>query len=283
MTTDPSLQKADFGAIYDQPDPRPYFTTLEPYDYVIPQHGADVYAQLLKLLTTGAEQPPKVLDVCCSYGVVPMLLKTALDMRELYKHYGDPATAALSTEEVAEVDRRLLLEHLQPGAPYVIGLDVAKNAVDYAVATGSLDAGATENLETDDPSGRLATLLSEVDLITTTGGVGYVTDLTFDRLLKAAPDSVWVAAFCLRTYDYGPIAEALGARGLRTERAARTFPQRRFTGPEEKRWAVSEARSRGYDPADKEAGGYYHAGFYLSRPAEEVSRRPLEQLLPGLC
>ena len=41
MVTDLPLQKADFGAIYDQPDPRAFFSTLEKFDYVIPQHGAD--------------------------------------------------------------------------------------------------------------------------------------------------------------------------------------------------------------------------------------------------
>jgi hypothetical protein len=122
--------------------------------------------------------------------------------------------------------------------------------------------------------------MSEVDLITTTGGVGYVSERTFDRLLGLAPERVWVAAFCLRTYDYGPIIETLSTHGLQTERLPRTFTQRRFTGPEEKQWAVAEVGKRGVDPAGKEADGYYHAEFYLSRPASEVERRPLAQLLP---
>ena len=122
--------------------------------------------------------------------------------------------------------------------------------------------------------------MSEVDLITTTGGVGYVTERTFDRLLDVAPESVWVAAFCLRTYDYRPIIETLSTHGLQTERLPQTFPQRRFTDPDEEQWAVAEVRKRRLDPAGKEAEGDYHAEFYLSRPASEVEQQPLAQLLP---
>jgi hypothetical protein len=280
MTSDESLQKADFGAIYDQPDPRAYFRTLEPFDYVIPQYGAEVFARLLQARGTADARRPRVLDVCCSYGVVGTLMKTELDLAAIYAHYREAAQHALTAEQLVDVDRRLLQEHLGSRSPTVIGLDVAANAVEYALATGALDAGVVENLEVEPPSAELGALMSEVDLITTTGGVGYVSKRTFDRLLDVAPESVWVAAFCLRTYDYGPITEALSAHGLQTERLLQTFPQRRFTGPEEEEWAIAEVRRRGVDPAGKESEGYYHAEFYLSRPASEVERQPLAQLLP---
>lgn len=279
MTSDGPLQKADFGAIYDQPDPRAYFLTLEPFDYVIPQYGADLFARLLHARGTADARRSRLLDVCCSYGVVATLMKTKLDLAAVYAHYRDAAKQVLTSEQLVDVDRRLLQEHTRPGRATVIGLDVAPNAVGYALATGALDAGVVENLEVDSPSAELAALMSKVDLITTTG-VGYVTERTFDRLLDTAPEGVWVAAFCLRTYDYEPIIETLSKHGLQTERLPQTFPQRRFTGPEEEQWAVAEVRKRRVDPAGKEAAGYFHAEFYLSRPASEVERQPLTELLP---
>lgn len=280
MTSDGPLQKADFGAIYDQPDPRAYFRTLEPFDYVIPQHGAEVITRLLQARDDGQARRSRILDVCCSYGVVATLLKTRLDLAAVYAHYREATDQALTSEQLVAVDRRLLHDHADPGSPTVIGLDVAPRAVEYALATGVLDAGVVENLEVDAPSAELAALMSEVDLITTTGGVGYVTEKTFTRLLDLAPESVWVAALCLRTYDYRPIVETLSTHGLQTERLPQTFPQRRFTDPSEEQWAVAEVRKRGLDPAGKEAAGYYHAEFYLSRPAGEVEQQPLAQLLP---
>lgn len=280
MTSSQSRDKADFGDIYNQPDPRAYFWTLEPLDYVIPGHGAAVFTQLLDARSAVAGRRPKVLDVCCSYGVGAMLLKTHVDLKQVYAHYRD--AESLSRDELVAADRRLLSDHHRAGDVEVVGLDAAQHAVDYGLATGALDAGVTENLERDEPSARLAALLSDVDLVTVTGGVGYVTDRTFDQLLDGTPASTWVAAFCLRTYDYSPIAEALGRHGLFTESATRTFPQRRFAGPEEKQWAVEQVRSRDLDPSDKEEDGYFHADFFLARPEAEVARRPLKDLLPGL-
>jgi hypothetical protein len=280
MTPDGQLHKADFGAIYDQPDPRAYFRTLEPYDYVIPQHGAELFARLLRARGSGDGHRPRVLDVCCSYGVVGTLMKTKLDLAAIYRHYREAADRGLPSEQLIDADRRLLEEYAEPGSPTVIGLDVATNAIGYALTTGALDAGVAENLEVESPSAELGALMSEVDLITTTGGVGYVTERTFEGLLGAAPESVWVAALCLRTYDYAPIIETLSAHGLQTERLPQTFMQRRFTGPDEERWAMAEVRKHGADPAGKESEGYYHAEFYLSRPASEIERRPLTQLLP---
>jgi hypothetical protein len=36
MSSGMDFQKADFDGIYDQSDPRMYFATLQPFDYLIP-------------------------------------------------------------------------------------------------------------------------------------------------------------------------------------------------------------------------------------------------------
>lgn len=281
MNEDLPLQKADFGAIYNQPDPRAYFRTLEPYDYVIPQYGADAFARLLHERTPSGHRAT-VLDVCCSYGIVGTLLRTDLDIGDLYAHYRSSATAELAADRLKEVDRRLLRDHTVESAPRVVGLDVAPNAVDYAVSVGAMDGGVTDNLEVTGPSPELVDLLGDVDLITTTGGVGYVTERTFEQLLRSCPATAWVAAFCLRTYDYGPITATLDRHGLRTERVSRTFRQRRFTDESELQWATSRVVERGLDPEGKEASGYYHADLYLSRPEAGVDARPADRLLADL-
>ncbi len=282
MSSGRALQKADFGEIYDQRDPRAYFAKLQPFDYVIPQHGADLFTRLLGARDTAAKQRPRILDVCCSYGVVSTLMKTELDLADIYDHYREAAEQDLTTVELIEADQRLLKEYAVPDPAVVVGLDVAANAVEYAVMTGSINAGFAENLEVDPASPELTSLVSEVDLITTTGGVGYVTERTFQQLLDAARDDVWVASFCLRTYDYGPIIDSLDDHGLQTERLPQTFPQRRFTGPDEQEWAMAKVRELGVDPEGKETEGYYHADFYLSRPTDEVHDEPLVELLPEL-
>lgn len=274
------LQKADFGAIYDQPDPRAYYTTLGQYDYQIPQYGAEVFDRLLP--RTADVERPTVLDVCSSYGIVTALLNTDLTMDDLVAYYADERTAAMPDAELIEADRALLRARRRPDPVRSIGIDIAKNALEYAVEVGALDAGAVENLESDDPSPRLVEMLADVDLITTTGGVGYVAEKTFARLLRHAPPGVSVAAFCLRTYDYGQVQAVLDGHGLVTERAEGTVRQRRFADPEEREWALASVREHGFDPAGHEDDGYYHAQLYVSRPAEQVERTPLSELIPRL-
>jgi hypothetical protein len=281
MTPDPPLQKADFGTIYDRPDPRAYYATLAPLDYGIPQHGCDVAARLLEVLEERGRADPTVLDVCCSYGVLAMLLKTDLDLGKLTDHYTSTDHATLTVEELQDVDRAVLETHRHPRAPRVVGLDVAANAVGYAVSTGALEEGATANLERDAPSDALAASLRDVDLVTTTGGVGYVTEATYDALADLVPDSAWFATFCLRTYDFTPVADAFARHGLRTETAPRTVRQRSFTDAAEQRWAVTEARALGFDTTGKEEDGYFHAELHVSRPEADAGALPLQELLPA--
>jgi hypothetical protein len=84
----------------------------------------------------------------------------------------------------------------------------------------------------------------------------------------------------LRMVDYGPISEVLSNYGLLTEKLPdRTFVQRRFESVEEQRYVLRELTSMGIDPEGKEAAGYYHSEFYLSRPPEEASEVPIQALL----
>jgi hypothetical protein len=80
--------------------------------------------------------------------------------------------------------------------------------------------------------------------------------------------------------DYGPIMEVLSQHGLYTEKLpGRTFVQRRFESAEEQEYALKELEGMGIDPEGREAAGYYHTVFYLSRPREEASEVPMEALL----
>lgn len=274
------LGKADFDDVYNRPDARGYYDTLGALGYEIPQHGGDVFAQVIRRCFP--EDTPTVMDVCCSYGASGVLLKTDLRLTDVYEHYEQAIAAGWSEEDMLRVDTELLEEHLLPDAPTVLGLDIAENAVRYAVASRALDGGFAEDLESAPPSPQLAEQMREVDLITTTGGVGYVTERTFNGLIDASENTPMVAAFCLRAYDYRPIADSLAERGLVTERAGRYFRQRRFADADEQRWAMKQVEANDFDPEELEADGHYYAQFFLSRPAQQVAERPLEELLPEL-
>jgi len=277
--------KADFSHIYDRPDPRDYFRTLREFDYEIPQRAQPIFRRLLGAIRPDAVATPvRVLDLCCSYGVNAALLRCDVTLDGLFERYANLALSELSPPELAEADADYYAQRLRPDAVDVSGLDMAGNAVAYGRRVGLLGNGWAENLETDDPSPELADHLSGVDLITTTGGVGYITERTFGRVADARREgsAPWVAAFVLRQFSYDRISATLERHGLVTEQLTGvSFPQRRFASDGEQHAALRAVSERGLDPAGHEEAGRYYADFYLSRPAADAARQPVAELLAG--
>jgi len=281
-TTPGTGAKECFDDLYVQPDPRAYFSGLGALGYEVPSHGEKVFAPVLGAMDVSR---PKVVDLCCSYGINAALLTHDITLDELFTRYTDDALSRASSDEVLERDRAFFAERRGHRDVRVVGLDAAAPAVDYAVRVGLLDAGFAEDLETDDPSDPLSTHIDGADLLTVTGGIGYITATTFDRLLGCMQrrEPPWVAALCLRTVPYQPVAECLAGYGLVTEQLTGvTFPQRRFADPTERDYALGELDALGVDPAGKEADGRYHVNVYLSRPQSAVDENPVRSLLGHL-
>lgn len=278
-----SGEKANFSQIYNLPDPRAYFSVLHRFGYVVPGEARPVLARVIEAVRERRHlSPVSVLDFGCSYGVNAALLKFGLTLDELYGHYDCPRLRDLSPQQVLEEDVAFFRPRADSDGIRMIGADIAERAVAYGCAAGLLDASVTENLEEDEPSAETAAKLEGVDLIATTGCVGYVSERSFRRILRcirtrAAP---WVASFVLRIFPYEEIAAALAAFGLETEKLeGRTFVQRRFVDRDERHYALRTLEDLGVDPAGKEADGRYHAEFFLSRPPADIRAAPLETLL----
>jgi len=276
--------KANFDHVYDLPDPRGYFEALGSLDYRAPEHARRLFPSLLKMVEAGGS-PAGALDLCCSYGVNAALLRHDLSLDDLYARYASPDLANLTPGELAEADRTFYAGRRHPSPPDIIGADSAANAVRYALAAGLLPTGFGEDLETREPSEDFRGAVGGVGIVTVTGGVGYVWRRTFDRVLgavvEASADGVapWVATLPARLVDYGPLSELFSRYGLVTERlTARTFPQRRFAGSDEREHVLRQLTEMGVDPSGKEEEGWYHADLYLSRPAGEVSRASVDEL-----
>ncbi|MGK5630422.1 hypothetical protein [Streptomyces sp. URMC 123] len=273
--------KTAFDDVYDRPDPRAYFRRLRPLAYRTPHHAQPVFRRLLAAHqeVTGAAGPPTVLDICCSYGVNAALINHELSLEELYARYTAPERAGLTTDELIDADRAFYAGRRLPSAAPVLGLDAAGRAVAYAERAGLLDRGFGEDLESADPGEELTRALPRVGLITVTGGIGYVTERTFARLLPHmahGPEGVWVAAFVLRSVSFEPIAETLDGFGLVTEKLPHTFAQRRFSDERERRAALAAVASAGLSPEGKEELGFHHCELFLARPGPVAAWRPAD-------
>lgn len=276
--------KANFDHIYDLEDPREYFNTLEELGYTSPSYSYELFSALADHISPQGGGLT-ILDLCCSYGVNGALFKFDVTMDELYERYSSEGTARMKSEELARSDREFYRERRSEDEPRVIGIDVAENAIEYGVSSGMLDEGAAENLEENEPSRKLRRMISDVDLITVTGGVSYITGQTFERILESLPEGrrPWISALALRCTDFGPLAELLAGYGYVTERLeGHTFEQRRFADSEEQEYACDELSRMGIDPKGREAEGSYHTYLYLSRPADEATGASVEELVSSV-
>jgi len=121
-----------------------------------------------------------------------------------------------------------------------------------------------------------------VDIIVSTGCVGYVTSRTFERVLKAASSgrSPWVASFVLRMFPFDEIAATLTNYGLVTELyEGANFVQRRFASRDEMEATIQAVEGRGLDTSGREAEGLFNANLFVSRPREEIERRPIQKMI----
>lgn len=275
--------KANFESIYNHPDPREYFRILGGLGYAIP----DLAKSVIRSLIVGAgkhatDRPLKVLDIGCSYGINAALQKYPIDLQRLASRYTTPEMQDVDCRELGPLDAHYFRSWPLKTDAVFVGLDSSQRAVSYGLRAGLLDAAVARNLESEDPTPEEAEILRGLNMIISTGCVGYVTQKTLRRLLAlqdwcAMP---WVANFVLRMFPYDAIAESLEGFGLVTEKLEGiTFVQRRFHSEAELRSTLKTLEEQGIDPAGKEADGLLHAELYVSRPVEVAQLAPLSEII----
>ncbi len=273
--------KANMDHIYDQADPRPYFRELQKLGYAIPDTAKPIFQKLIAILRRQRNANVHLLDLGCSYGVNAALLKHDLSMSDLYDHWGDVPGGATS-DEVVRSDLDYFSNLDEQADITVTGLDQAGAAIAFGEQSGLLDVGLAFNLETEPLPGATTPNLASVDLVISTGCVGYLTEKSFERLLPALRQGQlpWIGNFVLRMFPFDAIAETLKDSGYVTEKLeGQTFVQRDFVSAQERDDVFQQLRNRGVNPAGKETEGQLLAEFYLSRPAHEAAAAPIGRLL----
>lgn len=281
-TLSPNETKANFDHVYDGPDPREYFRQLSGLDYVIPDLAKEIFRRLVRQRENELGRPVKVLDVGCSYGINAALVRYPIDIQRLTDRYGNPGILRLDTKDMAALDTHYFQSWPRQSTAEFIGLDRSAAAISYARSVGLLDGGLFSNFEETTPTDEEARLLRGTDIIISTGAVGYITELTFRRILdcqRGGPRPL-VASFVLRMFPYEAIASELSHFGLATEKLEGvTFVQRRFNSIDEFEATNAHLRGLGIDTRGKEADGLLHAELYVSRPIDEIQETPLADLI----
>ena len=273
--------KVNMDYIYDQPDPRAYFRELCKLDYSIPDNAKPIFQKLIGHLREQRDDTIEVLDLGCSYGVNAAILKHDLTMEKLYNHWATAKMVSATSEELVAYDQQFYAAETGPEDIKVVGLDQAENAITFALESGLLDEGIVVNLEKEPLTSLAGKKLETIDLVTSTGCVGYVTEKSFDRIVSAVSEKPmpWIANFVLRMFPFDTIEQELGKQGYVTEKLeGETFIQREFISDDEQGKVVQQLSDLGVDPEGNESEGKFLAEFYLSRPKEEVANMPLGSL-----
>lgn len=275
--------KANFDDIYRNPDPREYFRVLGGLDYLIPEFARGLFRSLIAARAPSHGNRPRVLDLGCSYGINAAMIRYPVDLHRLRRRYNEPMMQGLTPARLMALDRHYFQSWPIAAPMRLIGLDASAPAVGYASRVGLVDVGICADLERSSLTTVQADQVRDVDLILSTGCVGYVTQRTFRSLLLAQRThnkKPWVANFVLRMFSYDDIAAELETFGLVTEKLEGvTFVQRRFHSPQEMETTLAAVTARGLASEGKEAEGLLHAELYVSRPAEDVDAAPLARLV----
>jgi carnitine O-acetyltransferase len=255
--------KASLDHIYTEADPRAYFSTLRHLEYQIPQTAKAYFTRLIEQLraTRGGVT---VLDIGCSYGINPVLLRCDATMAELYQRY---ARSAEPREALLARDRALLAARNRWADTRFVGLDVSAAALAYAEAAGFVDTAILADLEHDEPTPQQSGDLAVVDLAVSTGCIGYVTAQTIGRVVRSSRDCLpWMAHYVLRMYPFDPIDQCLAGYGYETVQIGPPVRQRRFVSVDEQSQVLDTLSGIGHDPCGLEADGWLYAQLFVSRP-----------------
>lgn len=273
LHVDINAVKADMTHIYGRPDPRSYFRELGKVDYKIPDCAKPVFDSLIHHLEDRKNEPVCALDLGCSYGVNAALLKHDLDMDDLYEHWTDPLLDHATPEQVIDADRLFFEELPTASSTTIVGLDSSMPAIDYAKNAGLLDEGLALDLERGPLPEAASGMLQPVDIIISTGCVGYVTETSFSKLMPVVTQGQkpWLANFVLRMFSFEPIAQELATHGYVTEKLdCEPFVQRAFVSHDEQEGVLDKLAAQGLDTKGEE-NGHLIAEFYLSRPEPDAA------------
>ena len=274
--------KASFDDIYDQPTPSDYFTVLRPLDYAAPGRAQPLVRRCVEALRRrrGIETVT-VLDLCAGYGVNGALLKHSLSLRDLYQRFASRLARTAGDERIAADALWFRRQRRPDPGVRVVAQDVARNALEYSESVGLADAVVPLDLEAEEPTPEQAQLMRDAHLIIVTGGLSYIGEKTFRRLLDLMRRRPWALYFPLRHTDTDGIDESFENEGYAVEEARRAIDHRRYRSAEER----SEVHARiNADAAPQDpppSSDYLQARIKLARPEGDLAHPPFEEIAAG--
>ncbi len=261
--------KTKFDHAYNMISPVEYLKEMRSLDYQIPENSKTILNFLIeeKKQCTGKDVI-KILDIGCSYGILSAIIKFNLDLEVLYNKYNQKGMdqGRLDDGWFRNLPCRKDVEFH--------GIDTSANAIEYSISSGFIESGLAVNLELEETvqSGELP---DDVDIIVSTGCIGYITEITLGKLAEYyKQERPWIASFVLQIFNFEPIGDALRRYNYTSVYLdQRKFRQRKFKNQDEKTSVTRILSKRAETSSEKERfllDEFMCADFYLSQPSGEA-------------
>ncbi|NEP02279.1 MAG: hypothetical protein F6K58_27210 [Symploca sp. SIO2E9] len=278
--------KSKFDDIYNLDDPVSYYESLcLQKKYELPELAKPYFATIIDAyLKYHPMTALKILDLGCSYGINAAILKFNRTITELYQHYTSPSRLELTKTLRRDLDYYWLHQSSFDKKLQFLGLDISKAAIDYSVGCQLLEAGICADLENQPlPRDQYSKLL-DINLLISTGCIGYITEVTFDKILAAVgnPDKLWSGVFVLRVFDFSKFNRVLDKYHLVPIKTRVTIKQRKFSSVSEKKHMIELIEQQGLSAELEKISDHLFAELFLIVPRDLLETTELETLLSDL-
>ncbi|NES82388.1 MAG: hypothetical protein F6K10_13825 [Moorea sp. SIO2B7] len=278
--------KSKFDDIYNLDDPVSYYESLcLQTKYELPELAKSYFATIIDAyLKYQPVSALKILDLGCSYGINAAVLKFNRTITELYQHYTSPSRLELTKTLRRDLDYHWLHQSSFDKRLQFLGLDISEAAIDYSVECKLLEAGICADLENQPLPREHYSTLRDLNLLISTGCVGYITEVTFDKILAAIgnPDKLWSGIFVLRVFDFSKFNRVFDKYNLVPLKTGVKIKQRKFSSVSEKKHMIELIEQQGLSAELENNSDYLLAELFLIVPRDLLETTELETLLSEL-
>lgn len=259
--------KKDFSDIYTRKQPTPYLEEMKNLEYRIPDQTKPLYKHLAERVVNYKKKSVKILDLGSSYGINSALLNHELIMSELDSFFlkDNPSPSIKSTQDFFDD-----LPNNNSNLEFYL-VDTSAQALDFAENAGLCNDSFCVNLEKEIVPSRLQQAMQDIDLIISTGCVGYIGEKSFSKIFSQIendkgplPIFAFTVLRIFNTINIESVFKENNFELIKTKIGP--LKQRRFYDKVEMNDTLDLLKHKNIETKNLEENGYYFADFYVGGP-----------------
>ncbi|MFB5631128.1 MAG: hypothetical protein ACE5RN_06045 [Nitrosopumilaceae archaeon] len=259
--------KKDFSEIYTKKSPSYYLQEMKNLGYRIPDQTKPLYQHLAERMSNYLMRPLKILDLGSSYGINSALLNYELVMDELDDFFVEGSQSIQECQSFFDD-----LPNKNPKFQFHL-VDTSSPALDFAEKAGLCEDSFCINMEKEKIPPKFEQTLNDIDLIISTGCIGYIGWKSFEKIFNAIDSfsrgPLPIFAFTvLRMFPMNDIEKIFQKNNFALIKTIiGPLKQRRFYNDSEMKKSIELLNKKEISTDGIEDQGFYYADFYVAGPS----------------